>query len=140
MTPPQILIIENNIGDVILVKLAIQGLGINIKIHEVEIAEEGLDFLHHRGNFSEQKTLPNLIITDLSMPGIGGMKFLQIIKENPALKHIPVVIMTTSAKDSDREYCLKLGAEQVVIKPIFLDDYIESFSFLKSFFLQAENA
>ena len=139
MVSPNLLIIENNIGDVLLVKLALKQLGIQFDISNVDTAEEGLDFLHHRGEFSMVEGLPKLIITDLSMPGIGGIDFLRIVKKNPAFKNIPVAIMTTSAKESDKKLCLDLGAERFIIKPLYLEEYLPKFTFVRDFFRQQVN-
>lgn len=130
---PQLLIIENNPGDIILVKLALEELGLNLNIYDVETAEDGLDFLNKKKQFANLRKLPDLIIADLSMPGIGGMELLKILKNTPEFSSIPIAIMTTSAKVSDRERCMELGAERVVIKPFSVDDYLTEFSFVKDY-------
>lgn len=130
---PKLLIVENNIGDIILLKLAIKELGLEFDIYETETAEEGLKYLNNNLAAYGENRLPELIITDLSMPGIGGMEFLQIVKKSTTFKQIPIVIMTTSSKISDQQNCLKFGAEEYVIKPMFLDEYVENFIFLRKF-------
>jgi len=136
---PQLLIIENNPGDVILVKLALEELGLDFNIYDVETAEDGLDFLHKRKQFANIQELPNLIIADLSMPGIGGMELLKILKESATFSAIPIAIMTTSARVSDREMCMDLGAERVVIKPFSVDEYLTEFAFVKQYFKLPQN-
>jgi CheY-like chemotaxis protein len=67
--------------------------------------------------------IPDLIILDLNMPDTNGIEFLTIIKANEDLKHIPVIILTTSDNDKDISECYKLGIAGYVIKPLKYEDY-----------------
>jgi CheY-like chemotaxis protein len=67
--------------------------------------------------------IPDMILLDLNMPDTNGIEFLNIIKGNEDLKHIPVIILTTSNHDKDVYECYKLGIAGYVIKPLKYEDY-----------------
>ena len=93
------------------------------ELYIVSSGEEGLDFLYGRGDHSGKKIRPDLILLDLNMPGMGGKEFLKKIKEDETLKHIPVVILTTSSAERDIVESYKLQASGYVNKPISLDEF-----------------
>ena len=70
-----------------------------------------------------EKDLPDMILLDLNMPDTNGIEFLSILKENPDLKHIPVVILTTSDSNKDIIECYKLGIAGYILKPLKYEDY-----------------
>lgn len=69
------------------------------------------------------KEIPDLIILDLNMPDTNGIEFLTILKNDEELKHIPVIILTTSNNDKDILECYRLGIAGYVLKPLKYDDY-----------------
>ena len=69
------------------------------------------------------KDLPDMILLDLNMPDTNGVEFLEIIKNNGDLKHIPVIILTTSNNNKDISECYKLGIAGYVLKPLKYEDY-----------------
>lgn len=69
------------------------------------------------------KEIPDLIILDLNMPDTNGIEFLTILKNDDELKHIPVIILTTSNNDKDISECYRLGIAGYVLKPLKYDDY-----------------
>lgn len=69
------------------------------------------------------KEIPDLIILDLNMPDTNGIEFLTILKNDEELKHIPVIILTTSNNDKDISECYRLGIAGYVLKPLKYDDY-----------------
>ena len=69
------------------------------------------------------KEIPDLIILDLNMPDTNGIEFLTILKNDEELKHIPVIILTTSNNDRDISECYRLGIAGYVLKPLKYDDY-----------------
>lgn len=69
------------------------------------------------------KNVPDMILLDLNMPDTDGIEFLSIIKSNEDLKHIPVIILTTSNHDKDIRQCYKLGIAGYIIKPLKYEDY-----------------
>lgn len=69
--------------------------------------------------------LPDLILLDLNMPRLDGRKALVGIKSNPAFKHIPIIVLTTSAEQKDIELTLSTGAEKFFTKPALMDEWTE---------------
>lgn len=86
----------------------------------VEDGEELLDFLYHRGKYaaSANYPLPNLILLDLNMPRKDGREALKEIKSAPELRHIPVVVLTTSQEEEDIARSYDLGANSYITKPV----------------------
>lgn len=81
--------------------------------------EEVLDFLYHRGTFKSQEYPPvDLILLDLNMPRKNGIEVLEIIKQDPAFRHIPVVVLTTSQEQEDIYRTYGLGVNSFITKPI----------------------
>ena len=89
----------------------------------VEDGEELLDYLYHRGKYEipDSSPRPGLILLDLNMPKKDGREALEVIKKDPALRRIPVVVMTTSEADQDIARSYDLGANSYVTKPVTFD-------------------
>ena len=92
---------------------------------------ELMAYLSERSSHEEQG-LPALILLDLSMPRKDGMRALIEIKSNPALQHIPVVILTTSAEQTEADATMKAGAESFFTKPATFDKWVEMMKSLAS--------
>ncbi len=99
---------------------------------------EALDFLSHKGDYSDPQSAPRpgLILLDLNMPGIDGRKTLQLIKENSELKDIPIIILTTSADQRDIDHCYQIGANTYIQKPVSFDGLIEAIKRLKEYWFE----
>ena len=89
-------------------------------LHEVADGEAMMDYLHHRGEYSDHRTSPRpgLILLDLSMPKMDGREALAELKRDPELRQIPVVVMTTSSAEEDVCRSYDLGASSYVTKPV----------------------
>lgn len=85
---------------------------------EAKNGEEALEILE------DNKKLPDLIFLDLNMPKMNGLEFLKILKSNQELKHIPIVILSTSSYFQDLKECYKIGIAGYIIKPLKYEDYI----------------
>ncbi len=123
MTPLAILLVEDDPADQKLIKASLRNQRIANDMYMVNSAEEALDFLHSRGDYSRGATRPDLILLDLNMPGMGGKEFLKQIKADEGLKQIPVVILTTSNSERDIIDSYKLQAAGYVHKPVTLDEF-----------------
>lgn len=86
----------------------------------VEDGEDLLDYLYRRGKYQEEGSAPRpgIILLDLNMPRLDGREALEIIKRDPSLRRIPVVVMTTSEADQDIARSYDLGANSYVTKPV----------------------
>ncbi len=96
---------------------------------------ELMDYLSEHSR-SEGKQLPDLILLDLNMPRKDGRKALIQIKSEPALRHIPIVVLTTSEKQEDEDFTMKAGAESFITKPATFDKWVEIMKFLAKSWLR----
>ena len=121
--PVTILLVEDDPGDQKLIKISLKNQKIANELYIVGTGEEAMDFLYHRGKYSEGMPFPDLILLDLNMPGMGGKEFLKRIKQDERMKKIPVVILTSSDSEKDILDSYKLQASGYVKKPIELEDF-----------------
>ncbi len=124
MNPREILLVEDNLGDIRILEEAFADAGITSRMNVVRGGEEAMDFLYRRGRFGGAPT-PDLIVLDLNMPAKNGRSVLQELKADPLLRNIPVAILTSSAVDRDilKTYGLPEGA--YIVKPAFYAHYSE---------------
>jgi two-component system response regulator len=130
--PVDILLVEDNPGDVRLTKEALKDAKV---LNEIFIARDGveaMEILHRKGKFSKVP-LPDLILLDLNLPKKDGREVLAEIKEDPILKHIPVVILTTSKADEDIIKTYNLHANAYITKPVDLNRFAEIIHVLNEF-------
>ena len=113
----KILLVEDNAGDARLLKEAVLSTGHNCTIDHAENGAEALDYL---GDWAETV---DIVVTDLNMPKMTGHELLKRMKASERLKAIPVIILTTSASEADRNDCELHGAATFLTKPIELDAY-----------------
>ena len=104
--------------------------GLEAKLEFVEDGQQLMDYLEREG------ARPDLILLDLNMPRIDGRDALRMIKENPRLRSIPVVVLTTSKSEDDVRGCYDLGANSYVTKPSHFDDLITSMQKLEEYWSQ----
>ena len=125
LEPITILLVEDDPAEQKLIKTSLKYQRIANDLRIVNSGEEALDFLYHRGNYAKDTSLPDLVLLDLNMPGMGGKEFLKRIKDDENLKQIPVVILTTSESERDIIDSYKLQASGYVSKPVTLDEFKE---------------
>jgi len=123
LEPVIILLVEDDPADQKLIRTSLENQRIANDLHIVNSGEEALDYLHCRGDYSSESPQPALILLDLNMPGMGGKEFLRQIKDDEDLKHIPVVILTTSDSERDIIDSYRLQASGYVNKPMTLDEF-----------------
>lgn len=122
-TPIQVLLVEDNPGDVRLTREAFKDAKVHLEIHVVNDGVEALDFLNQRGEYADSPR-PDLILLDLNLPRKDGRDVLAEVKADVSLKSIPVVILTTSASDVDIESSYLLHANCYIAKPVDLDGFL----------------
>lgn len=118
----KILLVEDNEGDIVLTKEAFGTTTINHSIEVVTTGPQALDYLYRRNGF-ETKSLPDLILMDINIPHLNGHDVLKMIKQDPLLKYIPVVMLSTSSSDKDIKLAYENSASYFLTKPIDLDDF-----------------
>lgn len=120
LTPPfTIVLADDDEDDRLLAQDAMEAAGSTYDCYTVCDGQELLDFLRHTGKFAtlESYTLPSVILLDLNMPILDGRETLKLLKQDPILSAIPVVILSTSANDEDIEQGYNLGASSYMVKP-----------------------
>jgi CheY-like chemotaxis protein len=132
--PIEILLIEDNPGDVRLTKEALNEGKVLNKLHVVEDGMEALAFLNQEGNYSDAPR-PGLILLDLNLPKKDGRDVLAEIKTNGDLKRIPVVVLTTSHSEEDILKSYDLDANCYITKPVDLDQFISVVRSINEFWL-----
>lgn len=132
VSPIEILLIEDNPGDVILTREAFERLKIQNVLHVVADGQEALDYLKRRPPY-ETATKPQLILLDLNLPGVDGREVLEEIKRDEALKAIPVVVMTSSEAEADVVRSYELHANCYIGKPLDLEGFMSVVSAIDDF-------
>lgn len=132
--PIEILLIEDNPGDVRLVVEAIKDNKMRNNLHVVEDGIEALVFLGREGKYADAPR-PDLILLDLNLPKKDGREILAEIKADENLRRIPVVVLTTSRAEEDILKAYDLNANCYVTKPVGLDQFIKVVKSIKEFWL-----
>ena len=131
----EILLVEDNPGDARLAKEALRESSIKNNLHMVDDGEKALNFLYKRGEF-KSAPYPDLILLDLNLPKISGYQILSIIKSEDSLRKIPVVVLSISSSEKDIEESYNLSANCYVTKPLDLNEFIDVFERIQSFWLR----
>jgi CheY-like chemotaxis protein len=116
---PVILLVEDDADHTELVRRAIVELGRDVRLVPLADGEVALDYLFRRGEWadSERSPRPDLVLLDLRLPRLDGFSVLREIKSAPALRHVPVVILTSSSSDRDVEQAYAEHANSYLVKP-----------------------
>jgi len=134
LTVVDVLLVEDDPGDVVLIKEAFEYNKVHNSLHHVSDGVEALDFLYRR-NGQEQAPRPHLILLDLNLPRKDGREVLQEIKADADLRPIPVVVLTTSEAEEDILRSYHLHANAYVTKPVDFDRFIEVVRLIDDFFV-----
>lgn len=130
-----ILLVEDNAGDVLLMREAFEELNLP---HSLTVATDGLqalDFIFKQGRYTDARP-PDLILLDVNLPGVNGHEILIRTKNNDATRHIPVLMLTTSTNPEDIRKSYQNFANAYIPKPIQLDDFIDLVSSIDRFWYQ----
>lgn len=131
-----ILMVEDNPADVRLTLEAFKsGEGRNT-VHVAKDGVEAMSFLRREKKYANAPK-PSLILLDLNLPRKNGREVLMEIKSDPNLRHIPVVVLTTSRSETDIARSYDLNANCYVVKPVDLDEFIETIQTMEKFWLTA---
>lgn len=122
--PVEILLVEDNPGDVRLTELALKENKIVNNLHVASDGVEAMQFLLHKGDYADSPR-PDVILLDLNLPKKDGREVLAEIKAHEQLKRIPVVILTTSEADEDIIKTYDLHANCYITKPVDFEQFIQ---------------
>lgn len=129
-----ILLVEDNPGDVRLTQIALRDSKINNRLNVAADGVEALAYLRREGAYSSATT-PDIILLDLNLPRKNGREVLEEIKQDDHLKRIPVVILTTSDDEKDILASYNLHANCYITKPVDLNRFIEIVKSIEYFWL-----
>ena len=132
--PIEILLVEDNPGDVRLTQEAIREAKIRNRLNVVTDGEEAVAYVRRQGNFADQPR-PDLILLDLNLPKKDGREVLQDLKSDPDLHRIPVVVLTSSAAEQDILSTYDLYANAYVTKPVDLEQFMHVVASIQDFWL-----
>ena len=130
--PIEILLVEDNPGDIRLTIEALKESKINNVLNYVEDGNQALAYLQKEGKYKDVST-PDLILLDLDMPNVSGREVLESVKQDPELKRIPIVVLTISESDQDVLKAYDMQANAYVRKPIDLDQFIKVVQSIEDF-------
>jgi two-component system, chemotaxis family, response regulator Rcp1 len=132
--PIEVLLVEDSPGDVRLTREAFKDAKVHVNMHVAEDGIQAMAFLKREGKHCNAPR-PDMILLDLNLPKKGGREVLEEIKESPALKSIPVVILTTSASEADILRSYELHANCYITKPVGLAGFLEVVKSIDGFWL-----
>jgi CheY-like chemotaxis protein len=123
----RILLADDDDDDCMLTREALAESRLLSELYVVRDGEELLDYLYHRGKYANPNSFPRpgLILLDLNMPKKDGREALREIKNDPQLRQIPVIILTTSKAEEDIYHTYDLGANSFIIKPMNFESLVE---------------
>ena len=137
-TPIAILIADDDLEDQMLIKDAFAESRLANALRFVEDGEALMDYLYHRGPYSDPSSSPRpgLILLDLNMPKKDGREALKEIKTDPALRQIPVVVLTTSQAEEDIYRSYDLGVNSFITKPVTFAALVEQVRMLSIYWFE----
>lgn len=123
----RILLAEDNLNDVELTREALSGHNLANEVDVVRDGQEALDYLYRAGTFATRGSGdPIVVLLDLKMPRVDGLEVLRRVKGDPALCHIPVVMLTSSREECDLVESYRLGVNAYVVKPVDFRQFVEA--------------
>ena len=135
MSGIEILLVEDNEGDVQLTREALDRAKVRNNLHVTSDGVEAMDFLRRKNGFSAAPR-PDLVLLDLNLPNMDGREVLQEMKSDPSLKTIPVVVITSSEAEQDIVKTYALSANCYVTKPLDLSQFMRVVQSISEFWLQ----
>lgn len=132
--PIEILLVEDNPGDIRLTQEALAEAKVKNRLHVARDGEVAIEFLKRVGE-SEDAPRPDLVLLDLNLPKLSGMEVLAAMKEDPGMRQIPVVILTTSEAEEDIVRGYELQASAFVTKPVDLPRFLRVVQAIDDFWL-----
>jgi len=130
----KILIAEDNANDAELTMMALQKHRLSNELIFVRDGAQALDYLYCRGEYAGRHDgHPALVLLDLKMPKVDGIEVLRQVKSDPALKHIPVVVLTSSREEQDLVRTYSLGVNAYVVKPVAFTEFMDAVTQLGGF-------
>ena len=130
-----ILLVEDSPEDREATLRAIKKAGLPNPIFWCDDGDKALDFMYQRGEYAGpgKAPRPGVILLDLNMPGTDGREVLDVVKKDPNLKSIPIVVLTTSSDERDIDAFFQSGANSYIVKPVGVDGIVKAVQQLQKF-------
>ncbi|GEO08400.1 response regulator [Segetibacter aerophilus] len=128
-----ILLVEDNEGDIVLTKEALSDAKIKNKVSVAKDGEEAIRFVN--AGLDDEDILPDLILLDINLPKVDGKEVLHYLKNNPLLKKIPVVMLTTSSSELDVVDSYNNYANCFITKPVDFNKFFEVVRMIEDFWI-----
>jgi two-component system response regulator len=132
LEPVHILLVEDNPHDVEITKRALEKGQIRNRLTVARDGQEALDIL---SDLESEGGLPGLILLDLNLPKLSGIEVLQAVKSDRALRRIPVIVLTTSAREEDVVRTYDLGVNTFITKPVRFEDFIKVVATIQEYWI-----
>ena len=127
-TEVDVLLVEDNPRDLEMTVRALRKHNLGNRVFSVRDGAEALDFIFARGQYAARNVdhSPQIVFLDLNLPKVDGIEVLRQVKDDDRTKHIPIVIVTSSAEERDRVASYNLGANSYVVKPIVFETFAKT--------------
>lgn len=130
----EVMVVEDDPGDVRLIHEALRNSQVAYRLRVVRDGVEALDLLYRKGRFHDA-TRPNIILLDLNLPRKNGWQVLREVKSDENLKHIPIIVFSTSDSAEDIKATYDLHANSYITKPDDFDAYLDAVRAIETFWL-----
>ncbi len=132
-TKRTILLVEDDMVDIMTVKRAVRELQIENPLIVTRNGEEGITYLN-----TCRDNLPFIILLDINMPRMNGIEFLKVVKQDKALRAIPIIILTTSKEQQDRYESFHLGVAGYMVKPVHYQEFLDLLKMINAYWTHSE--
>jgi CheY-like chemotaxis protein len=129
-----ILLVEDNEGDILLTKEALEEAKILTSLSVVRDGKEAIDFVSRTGKYTGA-ALPDLVLLDVNLPKKNGHEVLKYIKGDEELKHIPVIMLTTSSSERDINLSYNNYANSFITKPVNVNDFLSVITTMENYWI-----
>jgi two-component system response regulator len=134
VSPVEVLLVEDDPGDVLMTKEALADSKVLNNLHHVANGEDALKFLFKQDGYADVPT-PDLVLLDLNLPRVDGREVLAKVKADDRLRRIPIVILTTSEAEEDVLKSYDLHANAYITKPVDFDSFVQVVRQVDDFFI-----
>lgn len=134
--PAEILLVEDNPADIRLTQEVFAEIGLPHRVHVARDGEEALAMLRREGAHAALPE-PDLVLLDLNLPGLGGKEVLREMKADPALKRIPVVVLTSSTAPQDVFDAYDAHVNSYMVKPTDFEAFLAMVGMIETYWLKA---
>lgn len=134
MKPLHILLVEDNEGDILLTREAFEEAKLVTCLSVVKDGDQAIDFLTKQGDYPEAD-IPDIVLLDVNLPKKNGHEVLKYIKSDDNLKHIPVIMLTTSSSEKDINLCYNNHVNCYITKPVDANDFLNVITTIENFWI-----